>query len=901
MTGILCRPRTLFLALALIFSVPEKSFSGPLQRVPNTTLSMPAAPPTFGFTWTNALGSLTFSNPVCIASPPGETNRLFVIEKAGRVIVITNLASPTRTVFMDITPQVTTAPAFSDERGLLGLEFHPGFATNGYFFLWYTGPAVTGSNSGMHDILARFQVSAANTNQGNTNSRVVLFAQYDREVNHNAGDLHFGPDGYLYVSLGDEGGGDGILTSGAPSGNPQRIDNNFFSGILRIDVDKRPGNLLPNHHVGLLGQTNYLVPADNPFVGVTSFNGLTVNSNNVRTEFWAVGLRNPWRYSFDIDGTLYCGDVGQEDREEIDLIVKGGNYGWNYWEGFLQRTNNAQIPPGFVHSPPLMDYQRTTVYTAIIGGRVYRGQRFSQLYGSYIYADSESGNIWSLRYAGTNVTQNTLLFTSDLNTQQRSGISTFGVDPSNNDLLYATEHNGPDGTVRRFVYNSTTNGSPIPTLLSGTGVFTNLTTLAVAPGIVPYDINVPFWSDNAIKTRWFSVPKTNLNIGFDPANNWSFPTGTVWIKHFGLQLTNGDPNSIIRLETRLIVKNSNGVYGVSYRWGGSTNDAALVPEGGTNETFVINDGGGILRTQVWHYPSRVECLQCHTTAGGYGLGFTTAQLNKDFNYNGVITNQIIALSQAGYLNTNVTNVHTLRALAPLTNTAVSLEYRIRSYLAANCVQCHQPGGLAGANWDGRINTVTENAGLVNGSLVSNQGNTNNAVLVPGSLATSMMLTRISSPGNLRMPPLDSTVLDTNAINVLSAWITNDLPQYQTFAQWQVANFKATNAVGAGPAADPDGDGASNYLEYLTGTNPNLPADFWSIGIQRSNNVTQIVFPQIANRGFEVEATTNMNPSSWAPLNVPGNDPFFSVSNRVGVVNDPAAGTNKYYRVRVFQP
>src|SRR5262249_48328670 len=147
-------------------------------------------------------------------------------------------------------------------------------------------------------------------------------------------------------------------------------------------------------------------------------------------------------------------------------------------------------------------------------------------------------------------------------------------------------------------------------------------------------------------SRWFSVPNTNLTIGFNSSSNWSFPTGAVWIKHFNLQLTNGDPTSEIRLETRFIIKNSSGVYGVTYRWGGSQTNATLVPAAGMDDLFVINDGGN-LRTQVWHYPSQLECQACHTPVGGFGLGFRTEQLNKDFSYNNGITNEIMALSDAG--------------------------------------------------------------------------------------------------------------------------------------------------------------------------------------------------------------------------------------------------------------
>src|SRR5581483_10311150 len=227
--------------------------------------------------------------------------------------------------------------------------------------------------------------------------------------------------------------------------------------------------------------------------------------------------------------------------------------------------------------------------------------------------DYVSGNIWAIpatQAVALTQTNGTISPPNLLFNTGASSVSAFGVDPRNGDVLYTSMS---DNTLRRIIYNSSTNGTPLPPTLYDAGAFTNLLTLQSAqdtlqpaPGILPYTINVPFWSDNAIKSRWFSVPNTALDITFNPTGNWSFPTGSVWIKHFELELTNGVPSSRKRLETRFIVKNSTGVYGITYRWGNSTTDATLVGEGGLDESFVINDGGN-LRTQVWHYPSRNEC------------------------------------------------------------------------------------------------------------------------------------------------------------------------------------------------------------------------------------------------------------------------------------------------------
>lgn len=860
----------------------------PLQRVPNTTLTnFPAQPPQFGYTLANAFPTVTLSQPVCITSPPGETNRLFILEKGGNLIVITNLAAPNRTVFMSL-------PVITDiESGVIGLAFHPGYATNGYFYVFSSRNLATIQGNGLHQCISRFQANPPNANTAITATEQFLIRQFDGAANHNGGDLHFGPDGYLYASVGDEG----PQYNGA--GHAQIITNKFFSAILRIDVDKRPGNLPPNSH--LANSTNYSIPANNPYVGVTNFNGQSFNSTNVRTEFYSIGYRNPWRISFDpATGFLYVADVGQDRYEEVSVITNGANAGWAYYEGkqlakSLYPSSSTILtnpPPGLVF--PIQDYAHGSGNfqgNSISGGLVYRGSRISQLYGAYVFGDYTSGNIWMLRYDGSN----------SVPFQRIAGASgpvAFGSDPRNGDVLVAQINNSQIG---RLNYSSTSNGPALPPTLASTGAFSDLTSLTPNPGIVAYDLNVPFWSDNAIKTRWFSVPNTNLTMSFNPNGNWGFPTGSVWIKHFELELTNGVPASRKRLETRFIVSNSNGVYGVTYRWDSPTN-AMLVPEAGMDESFTINEDG-TLRTQAWHYPSRSECLACHTPQGGFALGFNTAQLNREIDYNGTGTNQIEALKLAGYFSNPVPNRHLLPTLANATNAAASIEYRVRSYLTANCVQCHQPSGILSARWDARISTPGPQAGIINGAVNNNFGNTNNRVMVPGSLANSILFQRLSTLGPSHMPPLATSVINTQAVELLSAWIANDLANYQSYPDWQIVYFGSTNAPAAAQLADPDGDGAENYLEYLTATVPTNAAAAWGISIAQSNSSAIVVIPQVANRAFEVQVTTNLlSSNSWSALNLPANTPSFPSSNRTAIVEEALSpGLPRYYRARVFEP
>jgi glucose/arabinose dehydrogenase len=421
----------------------------------------------WGYIPTNAFPSLVFSNPVCITSPPGETNRLFIVEKHGRIIVITNLMAPTRTIFMDISSRVSVVSSsesadVNSEEGMLSMVFDPGYATNRYFYVFYLGPATNGT-SGVHDILSRFQTLSGNPNQGDTTSETKLILQYDRASNHNAGDTHFGPDGYLYVSVGDEGNEHNTFD------NAQHIDENFFSGILRLDVHHLPGSLTPKPSAESASTTNYAIPSDNPFVGATTFDNLPVNTSQLRTEFWAVGLRNPWRYSFDpVTGILYCGDVGQDQYEEVDIITKGGNYGWATWEGTTSppsgvSTNGQPVPLNPIF--PIYTYAHSSLGgpgNCVIGGVVYRGKRFPNLYGSYVFGDYVSGAFWRMNYDGTNATTPQILF-------HDPGVSAFGTDPANGDVIYCNLQSGNNSVIKRII---ATNSVPYISAitLAGTNV-----------------------------------------------------------------------------------------------------------------------------------------------------------------------------------------------------------------------------------------------------------------------------------------------------------------------------------------------------------------------------------------------------------------------------------------------
>jgi len=354
-----------------------------------------------------AFPNLTFIRPVDLQHANDGSNRLFVVEQEGIIKVFSNLNQVnSAAIFLDITSRIDDS---GNEEGLLGLTFHPDYASNGYFYVNYTATQPD------RTVISRFSVSNTNPNMAIPGSEVILMEFSQPFSNHNGGQLAFGPsDGFLYIATGDGG------SYGDPDCNAQDLSS-LLGKLLRIDVDQPFGNL------------PYSIPPDNPFAS---------NPLGNREEIFAYGLRNPWRFSFDVaTGQIWVGDVGQGLWEEIDLIVKGGNYGWSMFEG-LHCYNSPWpcTPPcdstGLIM--PIWEYSHSEGLS-VTGGYVYRGNQVPELTGKYIYADFMTGKIWALSQDSTGQTENTLLQDTNL------GISSFGVD-SNSELYLCAF----DGKIYRF-------------------------------------------------------------------------------------------------------------------------------------------------------------------------------------------------------------------------------------------------------------------------------------------------------------------------------------------------------------------------------------------------------------------------------------------------------------------
>jgi uncharacterized repeat protein (TIGR03806 family) len=344
----------------------------------------------------------------------------------------------------------------------------------------------------------------------------------------------------------------------------------------------------------------------------------------------------------------------------------------------------------------------------------------------------------------------------------------------------------------------------IPALLSQTGAFKDTRTLTPGEGLLPYEIRVPFWSDGAAKLRWIAVPKEK--IGFAPQGEWNFPSGVVFVKTFELPVDDANPAVKRRLETRLIVRDSKGgVYGVVYKWRADNSDADLLTSSLT-ESIPIRTANGGTRTQTWYYPSRKDCLQCHNSLASGVLGLKTRQMNRDVAYpSGVTDNQLRTWNHLGLFKTklNEADIPQFPTLAASDDATRSVEDRARSYLDANCSQCHRPGVTA-ANFDARYDTPLESQGLVNGPVLIDERIDRSRVISPNDVWRSIAFMRVNTVGDIRMPPLARETIDAQGVELLRKWI-GSLPG---------------RAVVPPPQISPEGGSYSQALEVtLTDSEP----------------------------------------------------------------------------------
>jgi uncharacterized repeat protein (TIGR03806 family) len=686
----------------------------PPPRPAAQTCTLPEIPPVGAFTTDVAFPALRFPRPIWFGYAPGDGARRYVVGQGGVVWVFEGRQDVEgAAVFLRL-------PVSRDhnEEGLLGLAFHPRYAENGRFFVYYSDP----DGPERRTVLSAF--TRADTPEATAASEQRLLLIPQPYGNHKGGSLLFGPDGYLYLGLGDGGSG----------GDPQNLAQNLESllgKVLRLDVD------LPDEEC----LTPYGIPADNPFAAGRCAPG----AGPGRPEIFAVGVRNPWRMSFDRDtGLLWAGDVGQGEWEEVSVIRRGDNLGWRQVEGEVCYIAGCD-PEAFV--PPVWVYPHAEG-KSITGGFVYRGRAFPELYGAYLYGDYDNGRIWALRVDERGRAENTLLVDTD------DHITSFGEDPDGEIYVVTFSDGRAILALRRA--DAGPAPAPLPATLSQTGCFADVPGHVFAAGVVPYDLNSPLWSDGVDKRRGFALPD-GQTARFAPDGHVDFPMGTVLLKTFAEP--GGPP-----IETRLLVRQPRGWQGLTYRWRPDGTDADLLTTAETGEYTVA---GAPL---TWSFPYRAQCDFCHTQAAGGSLGPTHTQWDRTVTFGGPEKQQIDALIEDGYLDPTRPEPRPVPLPAPGDETAPA-EARARGVLDANCAFCHRPDGPANATIDLRAATPFADTGLCDAEPGQGDFGVPGArLLAPGDPARSVLALRMRHRGDGQMPPLATTRVDAVGLAAVEAWI-----------------------------------------------------------------------------------------------------------------------------------
>lgn len=660
---------------------------------------------TYGIELTRAYPNLSFRQPIAIKQAPNNNSTWYVVQQNGEIFQFANDASTANaTSALDLTSIVDTS---ADESGLLAIAFDPNFASNQKIYAFFQ----TRQNNQRRSVLASFTHFDISTRQ----DFITLTPPFS---NHFGGEIAFGPDGYLYLTIGDGG-------SGGDPGNRAQNNTNLFGTILRLDVS--------NSNNG-----RYSIPSDNPFAGNALCNTGESSQNANCPEIYAWGLRNSWRFSFDEPtGNLWLADVGQDAYEEVNIIQRGGNYGWR-----IKEATRCFNPRNNCDSSGLIDPVAEIAHPngeSITGGRVYRGSDIPGLIGNYIFADYRTGNFWAL------ISNEDGGYTPENILQSGYNIGHFGNDQAGE--LYVVDY----GSGQIFKLSpAQQKGISAPPTLSKTGCVESNNPTQFMSGVIPYDLKATFWSDGAQKNRFFAIPdNTQIDTSVTP---WVWPAGSVIIKEFFWDNK--------RIETRLMKRHNDSSWaGYSYAWNENQTEARLV-QGGKVGAFNNNQ---------WIYPTEVQCLQCHTQVTGRALGLTAAQLNTPVDFEGLTnTPQLDIFNQLQVISHEVLNPPTL---ADPTNQTLSITERARAYLDTNCAQCHQENGPTNVDLDLRYNISLNDMNICGVEAQSNEiGLANPMRLVPGDIENSMLYQRMNRRDLYQMPPIGSYVVDQEGAELIKAWI-----------------------------------------------------------------------------------------------------------------------------------
>ncbi|WP_246523525.1 PQQ-dependent sugar dehydrogenase [Gemmata palustris] len=638
------------------------------------------------------------------------------------------------------------------------IAFHPKFAENRYVYIGWNG--ATPGRKGKWSTITRYTMSKNAPHDLDPKSAKTII-EWESD-GHNGCAVCFGSDGTMFVTSGDGTSDSDTNLTG------QRTDL-LLAKVLRIDVDS-PAE----------GKA-YSVPKDNPYVGKKDF----------APETWAYGLRNPWRITFDAKTKqLWVGQNGQDLWEQAYLVEKGDNYGWSVMEGSHPFYPNRKAGPTPI-SKPTVEHHHSEA-RSLTGGVVYHGAKHPDLKGAYIYGDYSTGHIWAVKHTGTKIEWHKKIAITTLK------ITSFALDPDG-ELLICHHSAAGDGGLYTLAPNTAKHAGTFPKKLSDSGLFDSVKDHAMKPGVIPYSVNAPFWSDGAHKERFLAVPEGTIQ--FKRNGGWDMPDKAVLVKSFALELKEGDPSTRKWIETRFMTKQDGEWYGYSYVWNEAGTDATLVDSPGLDRTFTVATATGA-RQQAWHYPSRAECMVCHSRAANYVLGLCEVQMNKDYTYlSGRTDNQLRVLERLGLLNVawagevegaikDATSKQQpnqrepkptgmlpappagLKKLADPYDKTQDLTARAKAWLHTNCATCHVEAGGGNAQMQLDFPTEWDKMRLIGATPVHQTFDLKGAKLIaPGAPEKSVVIHRIGQrgPNSGQMPPLSSSRVDALGVELMTEW------------------------------------------------------------------------------------------------------------------------------------
>ncbi len=749
-----------------------------VHQVPSRVVGAPELPPAYRVA--RVFPALSPHLTVAVINEPA-SRRLLLIEQTSKK---DNRARLLRFSGDPASSEFETLIEFGPDIAAFSVTFHPKFAENGFVYIGLNGP-IGDDKKKKQTRAVRYTMSRQAPFAIDPKSATVII---EWESNgHNGAGVAFGRDGMLYVTSGDGTSDSDTNLTG------QGLDH-LLAKLMRIDVDHPAA-----------GQ-QYSVPADNPFVG----------QKDVRPETYAYGFRNPWRLFIDQkQDHIWVGNNGQDLWEQVYLVERGANYGWSVYEGGHVFYAERKLGPTPV-SKPIFDHPHSES-RSLTGGVVYTGKKYPDLVGAYLYGDYSTGKIWAAKVVGRKIEWHKEIADSALQ------ITSFALDGDGELLISDHRKEGEGGLYTLEPNTSAYRPEGFPQTLSQSGLFESVKGHRVQAGLIPYSVNAELWSDGAHKARFIALPPTEKSgdkdvpaqIDLTLSRGWNLPDKTVLVKSFALNLDAANPASRRWVETRFMLKQDGEWVGYSYRWNDDQSDATLVAKEGADRVFEVRAKDGTSRPQVWRYPSRDECMFCHSRAAKYVLGQSLMQMNKEHDYGGVVGSQIAMLDWLGALKVSdgerktalrevlkaeglpdkEINERLKKGDAPGTDpvpmqlakdstryrrlvdpydSTQDLAARARSYLHANCAHCHIEAGGGNAAMELEFTRTLEQAKLLDVTPLHQRFNIPDARLIaPGQPDRSVLLTRLNRRGanSGQMPQIGTNVVDERAVKLFRDWIS----------------------------------------------------------------------------------------------------------------------------------